>query len=167
MSLTAVAIITRVYRKSAGNPVASSETGPFPIDSTVCLASSAQEQGKAARVKVEIHLAAEHAPDSIKAGATADLKFVLSSVKTKGKVMYRTKGLADGVEVVAVKRQEKPADPNKAVLVELRVTKEQAAKIEKAKVHTVTVVESEPGGKVVSTKRPVPLRLEPVKAAKE
>ncbi len=131
------------------------------IAAAVCLAPSpGQEKAQEAKVKVEVHLAAEHAPEALKAGSRADLRMVMGSTKTKtGKVTYSTRPLADGVEVVSVKREQKPADPDKAVLVELRATKPQAEKIEKVKAHLVTVVESD-GGKPVSRKRPVPLRLE-------
>jgi hypothetical protein len=127
----------------------------------VCLAPSpGQEKAQETKVKVEVHLAAEHAPEALKAGSRADLKMVLGSAKTKtGKATYSTSPLADGVEVVSVKREKKPADPDKAVLVELRTTKAHAEKIERAKARLVTVVESD-GGKPVSRKRPVPLRLE-------
>lgn len=133
-----------------------------------CLTSStAQEKAQEAKVKVDVHLSVEHTPEGLKAGSRADLKMVLSSVKSKtGKVLYRTSSLADGVEVVAVKREQKPADPHKAVQVELRATKAQAEKIEKAKSQLVTVTESE-GGKIVTSQRPVPLRLELLAPAKE
>jgi hypothetical protein len=133
-----------------------------------CLAtSSAQEKAEAAKVKVEIHLSAEHAPEGLKAGARANLRFVTSSTRTKtGRAVHSTRPLVDDVEVAAVKREEKPADPARAVLVELSVTKAQAEKVEKAKEQVVTVVESE-GGKVVTKKRPIPLRLELAKPAKQ
>jgi hypothetical protein len=124
-------------------------------------------QEKAQEVKVEVYLSAEHAPEALKAGSRADLKMVLSKVATKtGKVAYSTGPLADGVEVVSVKREEKPKDPDKAVLVELRATKAQAEKIERAKERLVTVRETD-GGTTVIKKRPIPLRLELVKPAKE
>lgn len=130
-------------------------------------ASPGQEKAQEARVKVEVYLPAEHAPEGLKAGARADLKMVLSSAKSKtGKVACSTRPLADGVEVVSVKREQKPKDPDKAVLVELRATKAQAEKIERAKERLVTVIESD-GGKAVAKKRPIPLRLELVKPAKE
>jgi hypothetical protein len=128
--------------------------------------AAAQQNAKEDKVKVEIHLSAEHAPEAIKANARADLVYVKSSTKIPGKVMYNTTPIAKGVEVVSVKREQKSADPNKAVLVELRVAKEQAARIEKMKKHVVTVVERE-GGKTVTKKRPVTLRLEPASQAKE
>jgi hypothetical protein len=133
-----------------------------------CLAvSAAQQKDKEAKVKVEIHLSAEHAPKGLKAGDRADLSYVVSSVKTKsGKAIYNTKPLAEGVEVVAVKRQEKPADPAKAVLVELNITKAQADKIDKVKATGVDVVESD-NGKPVTKKRPIPLRLELLKPKKD
>jgi hypothetical protein len=129
-------------------------------------AYATQEKAPAARVKVEVHLSADHAPEAIKANSRADLVYVQSSAKTsKGKVLYNTRPVARDVEVVSVKREKKPADPARAVRVELRVTKEQAAKIEKMKTLVVTVVETE-GGKSVTKKRPVTLRLEPARRAK-
>jgi hypothetical protein len=133
-----------------------------------CLApSSAQEKAGEERVKVEVYLSAEHAPEGLKAGARADLVMVLGKTMTKdGKlVSYRIAPLAGGAEVVSVKREEKPANPARAVRAELRVTKQQTARIETAKGRLVTVVESE-GGKPVTKKRPVPLRLELVKPMK-
>jgi hypothetical protein len=114
-----------------------------------------------------VQLSVEHAPEGLKADSRADLKMVLSSAKTKtGKVMYSTSPLAEGVEVVAVNRKEKPKDPDQAVLVELRVTTAQAEKIEAAKARLVTIVETS-GGKSATKQRPVPLRLELVKPTKE
>ena len=124
---------------------------------------TAQDKAPDTRVKVEVLLTAEHAPESMKAGSRADLVIVLSSVKTKaGKARYSTKPLAPGAEVASVKRAEgKAGDPGSAVTVELLVTKEQATKVEKVKTQTVTIAE---GGR--TTERPVPLRLEPAKPAK-
>jgi hypothetical protein len=117
---------------------------------------------------VEIHLSAEHAPEAVKANTRADLMYVVSSAKSKaGKVAYSTKRLFDDLEVVSVKREEKPANPDKAVLVELQVTKERAAKIEKLKTQEVLIAESVGKGKPTTKRRPVPLRLEPAKPAKE
>jgi hypothetical protein len=130
-------------------------------------ASAAQQQPAAVRVKVEVHLAAEHVPETIKANSRADLVYVQSSVKSRnGKILYNTRRVAADVEVVSVKREKKPADPARAVLVELRVTKEQAAKIEKMKTRVVTVVERE-DGKSVTKKQPVTLRLEPAPPTKQ
>lgn len=131
-------------------------------------AYATQDKAPADRVKVEVHLSAEHAPETIKAKTRADLVYVQSSTKiNKGKVvLYNTRPLAMDVEVVSVKREKKPADPARAVLVELRVTNEQATKIEKMKALLVTVVERE-DGKVVTRKRPVTLRLEPARRAGE
>jgi hypothetical protein len=139
-----------------------------PLAVVLCIpAHAAQEKAPEARVKVEVHLAAEHAPEAIKANTRADLVYVASTTKFgTGRVVHNTRPIARDVEVVSVKREKKPADPARAVLVELRVTKEQAAKIEKMKTLLVTVVESE-GGKPVTKKRPVTLRLEPAKRAKE
>jgi hypothetical protein len=90
-----------------------------------------QEKAQEAKVKVEVHLSSEHAPMALKAGARTDLKMVLPSTKTASKVGYETNPLADSVEVVSVKREEKPADPDKVVRVGLRATKVKAEQIEK------------------------------------
>ena len=89
----------------------------------------------------------------------------MATAKTRtGKVRYKARRLADDAEVVSVKKSEKPAD--KTVLVELQVTKKQAALVEKAKAQTVTSVETV-GGATVTKTHPVPLRLELIKPAKE
>ena len=130
-------------------------------------ASPGQEKGDNEKAKVEVALAAQHVPEGLKAGSRADLLMVLSTiVAPSGLTSMRTAPLAAAAEVLSVKREEKPADPLKAVVVELRVTKEQAAKIEKIKTHLVTVVERK-DGKIHKTKRPVLLRLELAKPAKE
>ncbi|MFO0844858.1 MAG: hypothetical protein U0797_21085 [Gemmataceae bacterium] len=132
----------------------------------VCLTASPSQQ-KAGAAKVEVHLAAEHAPEGLKAGSRTDLMYVTSSVKTKaGKVVHSTNVLVEGLEVVSVKREEKPADPAKAVVVELRGTKGQVEKVERAKRRTVVVAETEAGGKVVTKMRPLTLRLELAKKGK-
>jgi hypothetical protein len=152
-----------------------SEGCPMPVQrflpvlmAVACVpAHAAQEKAPAASVKVEVPLSAEHAPEAIRANTRADLVYVASTTRFgTGKVLYTTRPIVRDVEVVSVKREKKPADPARAVLVELRVTKEQAAKIEKMKTLLVTVVERE-GGKPVTKKRPLTLRLEPAKPAKE
>jgi hypothetical protein len=130
----------------------------------VCLsASAAREKPAEPKTTVKVYLAAEHAPEGLKAGSRANLMMVTSSARTKGgKVSYSTKPLAPDVEVVSVKREKKPESPDKAVLVELKATKDQAAKIEKVKTTLVTIAES--GGTV--RKAPIPLRLELLPPAK-
>src|SRR5262249_43557863 len=135
----------------------------LPVLMIFCMTISAaatEEKVEAAKVKVEVHLSAEHAPEAIKVKSRVDLVYVKSAIKTRtGKAKYMTAPLAKDAEVASIKREKNPADPAKAVRVELLVTKEQAARIEKMKKRVVTVVESE-GGKAVTKKRPVPLRLE-------
>lgn len=123
---------------------------------------SAREKPAGPKANVTVYLAAEHAPDGLKAGLRANLVMVTGSARTGKKVIYMTKPVAEGVEVVSVKREKKPASPDKAVLVELKATKDQADKIEKVKAAIVTI--TEPGGTV--RKGPVPLRLELPKAGK-
>jgi hypothetical protein len=134
-----------------------------------CLAAlAAQKKPEVVAVKVELQLPAKAVPAALKAGDRVDLKVVLSrSVTPTGKVSVRTRSLVDNLEVVSVKRQEKPADPATAVAVVLRGTKEQADKINKLKATTVTVVERGKDGKPVTTMRPVPLFLELVKPKEE
>jgi hypothetical protein len=130
----------------------------------VCLApSAAREKPAEPKTNVKVYLSAEHAPEGLKAGSRANLVMVTGSAKTKGgKAIYMTKPVADGVEIVSFKREKKPESPDKAVLVELKATKDQAAKIEKMKTTIVTIAES--GGTV--RKAPIPLRLEVVKPEK-
>ncbi len=134
----------------------------------LCGGTFAQEKAVPGKVKVAIQLAAEHAPEAVKANNRANLMFVVSSVKSRtGKVVYSTKRVFDGVEVVSVKREAKPADPEKAVFVELQVTREQAEKIEKLKSQFVTISGTDDSGKRFTKMRPVPLRLEPASRSKE
>jgi hypothetical protein len=123
----------------------------------VCLSlSAADEKPAEPKATVKVFLAAEHAPDGLKAGSQANLVMVRAATKRAGKFYYATSSLAPDVEIVSVKREKKPESPDKAVLVELKATKEQAAKIERAKGTLVTIRER--GG--VVRKAPVPLRLE-------
>ena len=104
----------------------------LPVLMIFCMTISAaatQEKVEAAKVKVEVHLSAEHAPEAIKVKSRVDLVYVKSAIKTRtGKAKYMTAPLAKDAEVASIKREKNPADPAKAVRVELLVTKEQAAK---------------------------------------
>jgi hypothetical protein len=120
------------------------------------------------RTKVEPSLAAEHVPNGLKAGTRVDLNMVTATtIRANGFVAYSTTALAPDVEVTSVTKLEKPKAPEEAVKVELLVTKEQAARIEKAKAQLVTVVERVPGGKPKTTQKSVPLRLEVPKPDKK
>jgi hypothetical protein len=134
-----------------------------------CLAAlAAQKKPEAVAVQVKLQLPAKAVPAALKAGDRVDLKVVLSrSTTPTGKVNVRSRSLVDNLEVVSVKREEKPADPARAVAVVLRGTKEQADKVNKLKATTVTVRAKDEHGKAVPTKRPVPLFLELVKPKKE
>jgi hypothetical protein len=128
-------------------------------------AGTAQERkpaGADGPVTVEVTLAPEHVPEGLKPGARADLVTVTGkTVARGGQVRYVTSGLARDVEVAAVARPERPADPERPVRVELRVTREQAALVDKAKKKLVNVTETPPGGGAPETKqKPVQLRLE-------
>jgi hypothetical protein len=128
---------------------------------TVCGVAA---QGADETTKVEVYCASEHVPDGLKAGARVDLMQVVGkSVTASGKVSYSTTGVAQDIEVVSVNAVEKPKAPEQAVKVELRVTKAQAAAIERAKARLVTVTEATSGGQTKTERKPVPLRLEPTK----
>jgi hypothetical protein len=115
-----------------------------------------------------VYCAAEHVPDGLKPGARVDLMQVVGKTVTpSGKVSYSMSGLAQGIEVVSVTTVEKPKVPDQAVKVELRVTKFQAAVIERAKARLVTVIEATSGGQTKRERKPIPLRLEPTKAEKK
>jgi hypothetical protein len=117
---------------------------------------------------VEVYCASEHVPGGLKAGTRVDLMRVDGkSVTPSGKVSYSTTGLAQDIEVVSVTAMEKPKVPERAVKVELRVTKAQAAVIERAKARLVTVTEATSDGKTKTERRPVLLRLEPTKSERE
>jgi hypothetical protein len=117
---------------------------------------------------VVVYFASEHVPVGLKAGTRVDLMRVEGkSVTPSGKVSYTTNGLAQDIEVVSVTTVEKPKVPEQAVKVELRVTKADAATIEKAKARLVTVTEATSDGQTKTERRPVPLRLEPTKPGKK
>src|SRR5262249_55167813 len=110
--------------------------GGCPMKPTHCLAallavalclslSAAREKPAEPPPTVKVYLAAEHAPEGLKAGSKANLVMVTGSVVLKGrKPFYKTTPVAEGVEVVSVKREKKPESPDKAVLVELKATKD-------------------------------------------
>jgi hypothetical protein len=126
----------------------------------------AAARGAEETTTVEVYVATEHSPEGLKAGAKVNLLSVNGkTVIPNGKVHYRTSTLAADVEVASVTQVEKPNSPAEAVKVELKVTKDQAAKIEMAKAHRVTVVERSPDGPKTE-KRPLTFRLEPTKADK-
>jgi len=119
-------------------------------------------------VKVEVALATEHAPEGLKANSRVHLNYVVGKAVTRnGTTRYTTNQIVKDVEVISVTQVEKPNESEQAVKVELRVTKDQADKIEKYKTHLVTVVETIPGGGTVTKKKPVPLRLELVTSAEK
>jgi hypothetical protein len=110
---------------------------------------------------VEVYFASEHVPVGLKAGCRVDLMRVDGkSITPSGKVSYSTSGLAQNIEVVSVTTLEKPKGREQAVKVELRVTKAQAAMIERAKARLVTVTETTSDGQTKTERRRVPLRLE-------
>jgi hypothetical protein len=135
-----------------------------------CGASVAQAQGQpdpakapgaAEKATVEVYVATEHVPTGLKPGAAVDLKVVSGkTVAPTGRVSYNTTTLAPDAEVASVTPVEKPQALERAVRVELRVTKGQAAAIERAKARLVTSVETTPGGRTKAEKKPVTFRLE-------
>jgi hypothetical protein len=125
-------------------------------------------RGQDQTTKVEVSCAAEHVPDGLKAGARVDLMQVIGkSVTRTGKVSYSTSGLAQDIEVVSVTKVKKPKVPEQAVKVVLRVTRAQAAAIERAKARLVTVTQATSDGQSKTVRKPVPLRLQLTKGEKE
>lgn len=117
---------------------------------------------------VEVQLASENVPEGLKAGAKVDLKMITGkTVTATGKASIITNTLVADIEVAAVTKVEKPKSPEQAIKVELRVTKEQAAKIENVKKQTVTTMVTKPGGGRETVQMPVPLRIEMSKPEKK
>jgi uncharacterized lipoprotein len=120
------------------------------------------------KTKVEVYLATEHVPEGLKAGDMVTLFRVnAKNVTPGGKVSYVTVPMAANLEVVSVKKMEKPKRPEQAVKVELRVSKEQAEKIEQVKAVLITSREMKPDGSVETTQKPVTFRLEPTPVEKK
>jgi hypothetical protein len=118
--------------------------------------------GAGEKATVEVYLAAEHLPKGLKAGDRADLHRVNGKTVTgTGKVSYSVATVAPDVEVVSVTRVDKPKAPEQAVKAVLRVTKSQAAMIERAKAQLVTERQTTPDGGVKREQKPVTFRLEP------
>ena len=132
---------------------------------TVCgIAARGQDE----ITRVEVSCAAEHVPDGLKAGSRVDLMRVDGkSVTPSGKVSYTTTRLAQDIEVVSVTKVKKPKVPEQAVKVVLRVTRAQAAAIERAKARLVTVTQATSDGQSKTVRKPVPLRLQLTKGEKE
>lgn len=119
-------------------------------------------------VTIELYCASEHVPDGLKAGVRIDLMQVVGKTVTGGgKVSYSMTGVVGDVAVVSVKSVQKPKTPEQAVKVELRVTKAQAAVIEKAKVRLVNVTVATSDGDVKTERRTIPFRLELIKPKKD
>jgi hypothetical protein len=120
------------------------------------------------KATIEVYFATEHVSESLKAGAQVDLKRVSGKTVTpNGKVTYSTDTLASNIEVASITIVEKPKSPEQAVKVELRVTKDQAAKIERAKTQLVTTMETAADGRVESKKKPITFRLEQTKVTRQ
>src|SRR4051812_40747704 len=107
----------------------------------------AQDKTPPGTAKVEVMLAKEHVPDRLNAGDRVDLLIVVNSITSRtGKTAYSTKPVTPGAVVVSVKQTEKPNTPEEAVKVQLQVSKDQVAKIERIKSQFARVVETVPGG---------------------
>jgi hypothetical protein len=140
-----------------------------------CGGAFAQEKGRpdpgearaGEKATVEVYFAAEHVPQGLKAGDRADLHRVNGKTVTgTGKVSYTVAPVAPDVEVVSVTRADKPKAPEQAVKAVLRVTKSQAALIERAKAQLVTERQTKPDGGVKTEQKPVTFRLEPANPGK-
>ena len=131
--------------------------------SLALLAVCGLARGAEETTTVEIYCASEHVPEGLKEGARVNLMMVVGKTATPaGKVSYSTKPVVKDIEVASVKQVDKPKEPDQAVKVELKVTTDQAAAIEKVKAQLVTTVTTA-DGTTKSEKKPIPLRLEPTK----
>jgi hypothetical protein len=116
------------------------------------------------KVTVELPFATEHVPAGLKAGAKVVLHRVDGrSTTPAGEASLTTVVLVPKCEVASVTPVDKPATPEQAVKVGLRVTKAQAAVVERHKARRVSSREMAADGSVKEEQRPVTFRLEPAK----
>jgi len=119
------------------------------------------------KTTVEVYFASEHVPAALKPGAKVDLMRVNGKTATpNGKVSYATSTVAPEIEAVAFDVVKEPKTPEQAVKVGLKVTKEQAARIEKIKSQLITQRETNADGSITTVKKPVTFRLELTKQEK-
>jgi len=117
--------------------------------------------------KVEVAFAIVHVPQALKAGMKVDLEHVTSAIITgTGEAIYNPIPVVAGLEVVSVTKMEKPADPEQAVKVELKGTKQQIDKVVAIKSRVVNVSGKRPDGSFGPMQKPPTLRLELAKSEK-
>src|SRR5262249_19826639 len=76
---------------------------------------AAQDKKADDRVEVEVHLATEHVPTGLRAGARVDLKMVTGkTIRPKGLTVYKAGLVAAGLEVASVAPVDQPATPEAA-----------------------------------------------------
>jgi len=113
------------------------------------------------KTKVELYFASENVVAGLKAGNRVDLKRLAGrSITPSGKISVVTNTIALDLEVASISQIEKPKSPEQAVKVELKATKIQAARIERAKAQLVTIMETDSDGTVKTTMKPVTLLLD-------
>ncbi len=110
---------------------------------------------------VEVYFARENVPAEVKTGSRVHLLRLDGRTVTRtGKVSQTTTILASNVVAESVTMVEKPASPEQAVKVVLRVKKNQLRTVERAKTQMVTVMETDSDGNRKTVKKPVTLLLE-------
>jgi hypothetical protein len=111
--------------------------------------------------KIEVAFAAKNVPEELKVGSKVRLvRLTGRTIIPTGQVSETKSPVVPGLlEVLKVEKVENPTDPEQAVKVEFKVTKNQAERIERAKAQQVTVVERA-GGKPVTKKMPIPMIIE-------
>lgn len=133
----------------------------FQVNGKPVPKSPPAKSGSEGLTVVEARFATDHVPIEMKPGSRVDLKQVVAMTLTAtGKPKARTSDIVSNIEVVSVKRFDKPVEREQAIAVELRVTKDQAKSIEAVKSLRVKVLENIPGQPPMPAMRPVTLRLE-------
>ncbi len=103
---------------------------------------------------VEVYFARENVPAEVKTGSRVHLLRLDGRTVTRtGKVSQTTTILASNVVAESVTMVEKPASPEQAVKVVLRVKKIQLRTVERAKTQMVTVMETDSDGNRKTVKK--------------
>jgi hypothetical protein len=112
-----------------------------------------------ASVKVEVAVAAEHVSKDLKAGAKVDLERVKAKIGSGATAEYQIVTVFRDLEVVGVTRPEKPSETG-TVKVELKVSGDQAKRIDSLKTEVGPYEERVSGKPATVVQKPAVLRLE-------
>jgi hypothetical protein len=113
-----------------------------------------------ATVKVELTLPTEHVSKDLKAGAKVDLERVTAKVGNGATADYLTVPIFRDLEVAAVTKAEKSGDAGATVVVELKVTGDQAKRIGELKTEQAPYEERPAGKPATTVTKPAVLRLD-------